>query len=86
MYLIRGYPHLIESTSQEGIPEREEPEGRPVGPGDLKTAMGVPLALLPLPGHPGLPSGSSLGSLELLPGRYSQGDEDIERFGLLRPF
>ena len=44
---------------------QEDPK-RPEGPGDLNTATGVPpLALLPLPGPPGLPSGSSLGSLEL---------------------
>ena len=37
----------------------EEPKGRPKGPRDLKTAGGIPLALLPLPGPPGLPSGFS---------------------------
>ena len=50
---------------------REEPEGRPGGPGELKTARGgSPLALLSLPGPPGLPSGSSLGSLTIHDGPY----------------
>ena len=44
---------------------REEPEGRPGGPGDLKSPGGTPLALLLLPGRPSLLSGSSLASLEL---------------------
>ena len=37
---------------------QDEPEGRPGGPGDLKKQLGwvPPLALLPLPGPPGLPS------------------------------
>ena len=44
---------------------RKEPEGRPGGPGVLKTARGAySLALLPLVVPPGLPSGS-LGSQEL---------------------
>ena len=38
---------------------QEEPEGRPGGPGDLEKARGAPLALVPLPGPPGLPPGSS---------------------------
>ena len=44
---------------------REEPEGRPGGPERDENIRGVPLAPLPLPGPPGIPSGSSLGSLEL---------------------
>ena len=46
---------------------KEEPEGRPGGPADLKIVRGEgsPLALLFHPGFPGLPCGSSLGSLEL---------------------
>ena len=42
---------------------QEEPEGRPGGPGDVKTAREDLLALLPLHGPLGLPSGSSFGSL-----------------------
>ena len=39
--------------------------------GTLKKLLtGFPVALLPLPGAPGLPSSYSLGSLELPPGRY----------------
>ena len=45
---------------------REEPEARLGGPGRGKRARGDPrLAVLRSPGHPGLPSGSSLASLEL---------------------
>jgi hypothetical protein len=29
---------------------KDEPEGRPGGPGELKTTRGVPLVFLPLPG------------------------------------
>ena len=36
--------------------------------GTLKQVEGSPLSLLPLPGPPGLPFASSLGSLELLKG------------------
>ena len=42
-----------------------EPEARPGGPGNLKTAGGSPLALLPLPSIAGNLCGSSLESLEL---------------------
>ena len=42
-----------------------EPEARPGGPGIGKRARGDPLALLSLTGPPGLPSGSSLGSLAI---------------------
>ena len=42
----------------------EEPEGKE-DQWTLKALGGAPLALLPLPGHHGLPSGSSLASLEL---------------------
>ena len=38
---------------------REEPEGRPGGPGDPESPWESRLARLPLPGPPGLPSGSS---------------------------
>ena len=38
---------------------KEEPEGRLGEPGDLKSARGGPPALSPLPGSPGLHSGSS---------------------------
>ena len=42
----------------------QEPEGRLGGAGDLNTAIEAPpLALLPLPGPPGLPSAFSLDSL-----------------------
>ena len=37
---------------------REQPEGRLGGPGDLKQLGWAPLALLPLRGPPGIPSGS----------------------------
>ena len=54
---------------------REEPEGRPGGPGRGKRVRGdLPLAVLKSPGPPGLASGSCLGSLELPPGKYFQGD------------
>ena len=45
---------------------RQEPKGKPGGPEELKTIRGAHiLAVLRSPGLPGLPSGSSLGSLEL---------------------
>ena len=56
------YRHLLESSSQEGVPlndGKSQKEG-PGGPGDLETArVKSPLSLLPLPGPPGLLSGSS---------------------------
>ena len=49
-----------------------DPRGGPGEPGNLKTARGSPLqvALSLVPGPPSLPSGSSLGSLELPQGIY----------------
>ena len=41
----------------------KEPEVRPGGPGGLKTARGLPPALLPLPDTPGLRLGSSVSTL-----------------------
>ena len=73
-YLNLAHPQKCSSWAQgKGIsqisrePNKPEgnPEGKPGGPRDLKTAGGRPLALLPLPGPPSVPSGSSLGSLEL---------------------
>ena len=53
----------------------EEPEGRPGGPGRGKQIRAArPLVVLRCPGPPGIPSRSSLGSLELS-GRYFQGDK-----------
>ena len=42
-------------TSREA---REAPEGRPARPGDPESPRVSPLAISPLPGPPGLPSGS----------------------------
>ena len=40
---MKPYPHLLGSTSQEGVPEPgEEQKGRPGGPGDIRTAREVP--------------------------------------------
>ena len=43
----------------------EEPEGRPGGLGTLKLLGVTLLALLSLLGPPGVPSGSSMGSISL---------------------
>ena len=71
------YPHLLGSTSQEGVPGSQgRAEGRPGGQGKrLKNEGGPALAVLGFPGPPGLPSGSFLGSQEFPPGRYFQRDE-----------
>ena len=53
----------------DGQGAQEQPEGRPGGTGDFKTARDVPLALLPIPGPPGLPSGL----LALGPGEGARG-------------
>ena len=44
------------------------------GQEDQGEVGGGPLAVLSSPSPPGLPSGFALGSLELPPGRYFQGD------------
>ena len=61
----------------------EESEG---GTGDLKPARRrVPLAFSPLPGPPGLPSGSSLGSLQLPQTSFRKGYEKQSRQKRDRP-
>ena len=47
-----------------GSPGKSQKEGQEEQ-GTLKQLVGFPLALLSLPGPPGLPSGSSLGSLTI---------------------
>ena len=74
------YPHLLESTSQEGVPGnpgKSHTEGQE-DHGTLKQLEGVPLAVLPLPGPPGLHSGSSLGPFKLPQGIYFQEDEGVK--------
>ena len=91
MIIAALYPHLLESTSQEGVPKspgKSQKEGQE-DQGEVKE-LGVPfLSVLRSPVSPGLPSASSLGSLELPPGRYSQGDEDKALSGFkdfIRPY
>ena len=52
---------------------REEPEGRPGGPGRGKRDGGEPLAVVRLPAPPGLPSGFSLGKTAQGPGIGAKG-------------
>ena len=71
-------PHLLECTSQRrdtvspGKIQKESQEDQ----GTLNSLGGSSLALSPLPGPPGLPSRSSLGTLELPLGKCFQGDVD----------
>ena len=59
---------------------RSSPPSRPFP----QTAGGVSLAVLPLPGPPGLPSGSSLGSWNFFKGSiYFQEDEGKALEGLI---
>ena len=50
---------------------KEEPEGRPGGPGRGERARGAASSCLKSPGPPAFPSGS----LGFRPGRYFEGDE-----------
>ena len=56
----------MENKKRRSKEPKEEPEGRPGGPGDLATAWGSspPSALLRVLGPHGLPSGYSFDSLE----------------------
>ena len=47
---------------------QSQKEGQEEGTMDL--GRGTPLAMLPIPGPPGLPSGSSLGGIPGTPARY----------------
>ena len=61
---------------------REEPEGRPGGPGDLRTARGaVPPSSFTSPGPPGRPSGSSLGRKAQGPGIGAKGADAEKVWG-----
>ena len=67
--------HLLESTSQEGVPRspgKSQKEGQE-DQREIKELGGITLAVLKCPG----PSGSCLGSSEALPGMYFQGDAGI---------
>ena len=55
-------------------PGKSQQEGQE-GQGEIEELGWTPLAVLGSLGPPGLPSGFALGSLQLPPGRYFQGDE-----------
>ena len=65
-----SYAYFLENISQEGVPGTawKSEEGQEDQGILKKLEAGSPLAGLPLQGPSGLPSGSSLDSLELPPG------------------
>ena len=68
---LRGLPGPQGPLSSKSQKEGQEDQGT------LKQLGGGPASSFPLSGPPGLPFGSSLGSLNLPARRYFQGDEGI---------
>ena len=64
--------HTVDTRTHAAVPDAAQYEFgmAPNRQKLLSDQLGVPLALLSLPGRPGLPSGSSPGSLELCQGSY----------------